>query len=110
MASNEKVVLCGIAFDKENAPDYLKLGEPNLGTLKRMEDGTFFGMDMNDCIGALVIIDDYIKDGDIFIDFVNKEVWVYENFSSNGGLWIGPADTKFGYGNVISVEEYKNPL
>ena len=101
MASNEKVVLCGIIFDKENAP--------NLEFLKRMEDGTFFGGPMQYCIDDLVLIDDYINDGDIFIDFVNKEVWVYAQYEGFGGCWIGPLDTKCEIGNFISIEEYKNP-
>ena len=99
MASNEKVVLCGIIFDKENAP--------NLEYLKRMEDGTFFGETMQNCIEKLVLIDDYINDGDIFIDFVNKEVWVYAQYEERGGYWIGPSDTKCEIGNYISVEEIK---
>lgn len=99
MASNEKVVLCGIIFDKENAP--------NLEFLKRMEDGTFFGVDMEGCINDLALIDDYINDGDIFIDFINKEVWVYAQYEGFGGSWIGPLDTKCELGNLITIEEIK---
>ena len=99
MASNEKVVLCGIIFDKENAP--------NLEYLKRMEDGTFFGADMENSINDLVLIDDYINDGDIFIDFINKEVWVYAQYEEFGGCWIGPSDTKCKISNFISIEEIK---
>ena len=106
MASNEKVVLCGIIFDKENAP--------NLKYLKRMEDGTFFGPDMGSCIIDLVLIDDYINDGDIFIDFVNKEVWVYTYETEYGGCWIGPSDTKFinefgEFNYYIYLNDYKQP-
>ena len=99
MASNEKVVLCGIIFDKENAP--------NLEFLKRMEDGTFFCVDIGNCINDLVLIDDYINDGDIFIDFINKEVWVYAQYEEFGGGWIGPSDTKCEIGNFISIEQIK---
>lgn len=111
MASNEKVVLCGITFDKDNAPDALKSGYPNLGYLRRMEDGTFFGDTMQECIVSLALIDDYIKDGDIFIDFVNKEVWVYTK-DGEDSLWTGPSDTKFinEYGDdnhYVYVRDYK---
>lgn len=102
MASNEKVVLCGIIFDKENAP--------NFEYLKRMEDGTFFGDTMQNCIDDLVLIDDYINDGDIFIDFINKEVWVYTQEEYGGGYWNGPYDTKCGIGNYISIEDYKKGI
>ena len=102
MASNEKVVLCGIIFDKENAP--------NLEFLKRMEDGTFFGVNMGSCINDLALIDDYINDGDIFIDFMNKEVWVYAQYEERGGYWIGPLDTKCEIGNFISIEDYKEGI
>ncbi len=87
MASNEKVVLCGITFDKDDAPFLSGLG--------RMEDGTFYGKSMEDYIEYLAIIDKHIPDGSIYIDFLNKEVWVYyKNYCQRGySKWQGPDDT-----------------
>ena len=96
MTSNEKVVLCGIIFDKDDAPD--------LGSVGRMEDGTFYGKNMKEAINYLAIIDRYIPDGSIYIDFLNKEVWVYyKNYRERGySRWQGPSDT-------ICVDNYYCP-
>lgn len=96
MASNEKVVLCGIIFDKDDAPNLKELG--------RMEDGTFYGQSMGDDIESLAKIDRYIPDGSIYIDFLNKEVWVYyKNYRQRGySRWQGPSDT-------VCLENYYYP-
>ena len=89
-----KVVLCGITFDKDEEKC------PDLGLLRKSDDDVFYGDTMENCFDSLAIIDNYIEEGSAFMDFVNKEIWVYVK-NETGNVWIGPQDTKHPKGNYL---------
>ena len=81
MASNEKVVLCGITFDKDT--------DIFLGALQRKQNGDFYGITFQKDKEYLNSLNEYLNGGERYIDISTNQIYT---FNKKVNMWIGEGE------------------
>lgn len=81
MASNEKVVLCGITFDKDT--------DIFLGALQRKQNGDFYGITFQKDKEYLNSLNEYLNGGERYIDISTNQIYT---FNKKINMWIGEGE------------------
>ena len=81
MASNEKVVLCGITFDKDT--------DIFLGALQRKQNGDFYGITFQKDKEYLNSLNEYLNGGERYIDISTNQIYT---FNKKINMWIGQGE------------------